>query len=172
MSLKEVEEILIYFLFEKHEREILLLNRFEILRSTPKLNSRGQIVTLEEIYSSDYELNFLKKNIEMTEEVIRTKKNFKKTSLPIINETEEEIPETDKQKVAWLISIGIIDFIKTTHEVTSHSVIGHILGIGTGIKSNTIKVSLDRFYDDHFKTYNISEYESYCTTKKTKYRLK
>jgi hypothetical protein len=85
---------------------------------------------------------------------------------------EEEIPKTDKQKVAWLISIGVIDFIKTTHKVNSHSVIGKILGIGTGIKSNTIKVYLDRFYDKKLGSYDVSEFESYLTIKKTKYELK
>lgn len=73
-------------------------------------------------------------------------------------ETEIEIiPEEIQQRIAWLYSIGIIDYIKEKHKTHSPSTIGKILSKGTGVKWNTIKKTIERIESENL----LEKYSDY-----------
>lgn len=69
----------------------------------------------------------------------------------------EIIPDEIQQRIAWLYSIGIIDYIKEKHKIHSPSTIGKILSKGTGVKWNTIKKTIERIESENL----LEKYSDY-----------
>ncbi len=75
---------------------------------------------------------------------VNTILEFMNRNLPE-SKIEEDLPEEFQQRIAWLYSIGVIDYLKQEYGCTSELHIGKILSYGVGIPADTIRNYIRRF---------------------------
>lgn len=60
------------------------------------------------------------------------------------NEEIEIISEEVQQRVAWLYAIGVVDDIKSQHNIQSNATVGRVLSKGMGCSWDSVRKALDR----------------------------
>lgn len=74
---------------------------------------------------------------------------------PGVEKTEIEIIPTEiQQRIAWLYSTGVIDYLGKVYENHNSSLIGNVLSKGIGVRSDTIRKTIDRLREGKIETYN------------------
>jgi hypothetical protein len=96
--------------------------------------------------------------IELLKELMNIEEKERFSKFEFVSD-EEVIPTEIQQKICWLYAIGIIDYIKDKNKlnIQSPTTIGKILALGTGIKWDTIKKTIERIENDNL----LDRYSSY-----------
>jgi hypothetical protein len=66
-----------------------------------------------------------------------------------LNTEEQLVINEDQEKIIWLYSLGVIQYLESKFKTASPSTLGSILEIGVGVKKNTIKKTIERIRDDN-----------------------